>query len=134
MFFWYSFLMHMSFMKADYFGKYMELIRESNGESMPVQTWPTVISKDRDESNYILFDDNFASRLRARLVLNPQRIPTELLDFLWPKERRSDLNIEHNWGDIIPCRVCTVIRVYGFLDYPFLLTYHVTLRLGFLLG
>lgn len=41
------------------------------------------------------------------------------------------MKIEHNWGDIIPYPVSTVIKVYGFPGQPNVLPFNVPLRLGF---
>ena len=38
--------------------------------------------------------------------------------------------MSHNWGDIIPYNVSTVIRVYGFLGKPHVLPFHVPLKIG----
>lgn len=41
------------------------------------------------------------------------RIPKELHDFLRPKERRLDLGIDNNWGDVNPYEITTILREYG---------------------
>ena len=55
------------------------------------------MSKDWEWSSFVLFDIKFSFGLRARLVVNPLRIPTQLLDFLRPKERVPNLGLDHNW-------------------------------------
>lgn len=131
-FYWYSLLMHMFLFKdVDYFGQFMTLNRVVDGGSMPVQAWSTIMSKDWVAASYLLFDNCFASRLKTRLTINPPTIPKQFLDFLRPKERIPKLNIEHNWGDVIPYSVRTVLRVYGYSGKPYVLPYNITLRLGF---
>lgn len=99
---------------TDLFAKEMELRRVVDGENMSVQVWSMDMSWDGKDASYLRFDNCFVSNLRARLIVNPSRIPVELYDFLRPKERRPELKLEHNWGDIIPSFVSIVIRVYGF--------------------
>lgn len=115
---------------ADYFEGTMN-IRTFGGEEMPVQLWSMDMSWDRPKASFVRFGNYFASRLRGILTMNPPRIPTQLHDFLRPKERLPLLRIEHNWGDVIPYPVSTVIRVYGIPGEPHVLPFHVPFRLGF---
>lgn len=116
---------------VDFFAKEMEFRWVVDGENMPVQIWIMEMSWDKKDSSYVRFDNYFASGLRARLIVNPPRIPVELHDFLRPMERRPYLKLEHNWGDVIPYSVSTVIRVYGFHGESHIFPINVPLRLGF---
>lgn len=60
------------------------------------------------------------------------RIPTRLHDFLRLKERRPNLKIDNNWGDVIPYYNCTILQVYGTRNIPHVLPRDVPLRIGFL--
>ena len=64
-------------------------------------------------------------------MVNVPRIPQEGHDFLRLKERKPELRVLHNWGDIIPYPVSTVLRIYGFQGTPHILPYNVPPRLGF---
>lgn len=89
------------------------------------------MSWDRQEANFVIFDNNFASRLRQKLTVNLPRIPKELHDFVRPKERLPLARIEHNWGDFMPYSVSTVIRIYGFSRQPHVLPFNIPMRMGF---
>lgn len=132
LFYWYSILMYMYLYKnADFFAKEMELGRAVDGENMLVQVWSMDISWDRKDASYVRFDNCFLSRLKAWLVVNPPRIPVELHVFFRPMKRKPELKLKHNWGNIIPYFVSTVIRVYGFHGQPHIFPINVPLRLGF---
>ena len=131
-FFWYSLLMHMFlYENVGFFSEKMELRQEVNGERLPVQAWSADMSYNKRDASYVQFDNCFASRLRARLMVNMPRIPEDLHDFLQPKARRLELKVCHNWGDIIPYPVSTILRVYGFQGTPHILPYNVPSRMGF---
>jgi hypothetical protein len=63
-------------------------------------------------------------------VENVPIILEDLHDFLRLKERKPKLKICHNWGDIIPYLVSTVIRVSSFQGTPHIFPYNVPPRLG----
>lgn len=114
-FFWYSLLMHIFLYKnADFFSEKMELRKEMNGEKLSMQAWSANLSYNKGDASFVQFDNCFASRLRARLMVNVPRIPKDLHNCLLPKGRKPNLKVCHNWGDIILYSVSTVLRVYGF--------------------
>ena len=45
-------------------------------------------------------------------------------------ENPHNLKVSHNWGDIIPYSVSTIIRIYGFKGTPHVLPYQVPLKVG----
>lgn len=76
-FYWYSLLMHMFlYRNADYFEGSMKIRRTIDNNEVPMHLWSMDMSRDRQEANFVRFDNNFASKLRQRFSLNPQRIPT----------------------------------------------------------
>lgn len=89
---------------------------------------------DRNEQNtdYVATTIIFSTKLRQALMVDVPRIPKELDDFLRPAERWPDLNISHNWGDVIPYNNCIVLRVFGTQFTPHILPREVPLRIGFL--
>lgn len=128
---WYSLLMHMFlFKRVEYFANDMDLLREKDGEDMPVQLWSTNLSWDREDASYLKFDRFFASRLRILLCQENPRIPKALLEFIRPNEFAENIKIVHNWGGIILYPVSTIFRVYGFRGTPYLLPYQVPLKIG----
>ena len=82
------------------------------------------------DASYVRFDRYFASKLRLLLRGDSPRIPQALLELVRPKDHAKGLLSSHNWGDIIPYNVSTVIRVYGFLGKPHVLPFHVPLKIG----
>lgn len=51
----------------EYFAKDMDLLREKDGEDMPVQLWSADVSCDRKDASYMKFDRCFVSKLRILL-------------------------------------------------------------------
>lgn len=91
---WYSLLMHMFLFKGvEYFANEMDLLKEKDGEEMPVQLWSTVLSWDRDDASYLKFDRYFASKLRILLCQENPRIPKALLEFIRPKSLMKVLKL-----------------------------------------
>ena len=60
---------------------------------------------------------------------NP-RIPKALIDLIRPMGNPTSLKVSHNWGDIIPYFVSTIIRIYGFKGTPHVLPYQVPFKVG----
>lgn len=87
---------------------------------------------NKEITSYVKFDHCLASRLSVRLMVNVPRIPEEFNHFLRPKGRKSELKVYHNWGDIIPYPVSTILRVYGFQGAPHITPYNVPSRVGFI--
>ena len=105
----YSLLMHMFLFKGvTYFGTEMELNREENGESLPIQLWSADMTWDADNASYVRFDRYFASRLRCLISIENPRIPRALMNLIRPMDNPHNLKVSHNWGDIIPYPVSTV--------------------------
>lgn len=128
---WYSLLMHLFVFKAgDYFANGMDLVKEKDGEKMPVQLWSTMLSCDREDASYMKFDKCFASKIKILLCSENPRVPITLLEFLGPKEFAKEIKSIHNCGDIYLQPVSIVFIVYGFRGTPFLLPYQVPLKVG----
>lgn len=53
-----------------------------------------------------------------------------LAQLVRPNQFAKNLNIVHNWGDVIFYNVSTIIKLYGFRGTPFILPYQVPLRIG----
>lgn len=99
---WYSLLMHLFLFKGgDYFASGLDLIKEKEGENMPMQLWSTILSWDREDASFLKFDKYFASKIRTLLCSENPRIPKVLLEFVRPKEFAESIKIVHNWGDSI---------------------------------
>ena len=81
---------------------------------MPIQLWNADITSEALGASYVHFDKFFASKLRGLLVQDNPRIPPLLIQLIRPKEYPIGLLVSHNWVDIIPYSISTVIRVYGF--------------------
>ena len=81
-------------------------------------------------ASLLRFDRYFASKLRFLLRGDSPRIPQSLLELIRPIYHAKGLLVSHNWGDIIPYNVSTMIRVYGFLGKPHVLHFHVPLNIG----
>lgn len=81
--------------------------------------------------DFVIFENIFASKLRS-LAMNVLRIPKALHDLLRPKDRRLELRVDHNWGDVIPYLSYTILRVYGFTISHHLFPRCVPKRIGFL--
>lgn len=124
-------LMHMFLFKGvEYFANDMDLLREKDGEDMPVQLWSTKLSWDREDASYLNFDRCFASRLKILLCQENPRFLKALLEFIRPKDFVENIKIVHNWGDIILYPISTIFRVYCFRGTPYLLPYQVPLKIG----
>lgn len=128
---WYSLLMHMFLFKGvEFFPNEMDLLKEKDGEEMPIQLWSIILSWDREDTSYLKLDRFFTSRLRILMCPQNPRIPKALLEFLRPKEFAEDIKIVHNWGDIYLYPVSTMFKVFGFRGTPYLLLYQVPLKIG----
>lgn len=128
---WYSLLMHLFLFKGgDYFASGLDLVKEKEGEKMPVQLWSNVLSWDREDASFLKFDKYFASKIRTLLCSNNPRVPKVLLEFIRPKEFAENIKIVHNWGDMYLYLVSMVFRVFGFRGTPFLLPYQAPLKVG----
>lgn len=113
-----------------FFSKGMELQVTRDGERNVVQLWSVDMTSKARDANFVRFDRYFASKLRLLLRGDSPRIPQSLLELVKPKDHAKGLLVSHNWGDIIPYNVSTVIRVYGFIGKPHVLPFHVPLKLG----
>ena len=74
-----------------------------------------------ENASFVRFDRYFASKLRYLLLSDNTRVPKALAALIRPLDHPSGLKVSHNWGDIIPYSVSTVIRVYGFKGTPHVL-------------
>ena len=52
------------------------------------------------------------------------------MSLIRPMDNPIGLKFSHNWGDIIPYFVSTVIRIYGFKGTPHVLPYQVPSKIG----
>lgn len=108
-FLWFSLFMHMFLFKGvDYFGQEMEHKRVVDGIEMSVHSWTPILDRNGKNTDYVTTTNIFATKLRQDLIVDVPRIPKELHDFLRPAKRRLNLNIAHNWGDVIPYNNCIV--------------------------
>lgn len=64
--------------------------------------------------------------------MNMPSIPKALHDFLRPKDRKLELGIDHNLGDIIPYPTYIILRFYGTCVSSHFLSNYVPKRIGFL--
>ena len=115
-----------------FFSKGMELETTRDGEKNPMQLWSVDMTLEATDASYVRFDRCFASKLRLLLIGDSPRIPQALLELVRPKDHAQGLLVSHNWGDIIPYNVSTIIRVYGFVGKPHVLPFHVPLKIGIL--
>ena len=70
--------------------------------------------------------------LRRKLVPWIENFPFLLKCFIRPMDYDVKPPKCHNWGDIYFYNSTTIIRIYGFLEKPFVLPRYVPLRLGFI--
>ena len=118
------------FKEVTFFSKGMELEVTKYGERNPIQLWSIDMTSEARNSIFVRFDRYFTSRLRLLLRGDSPRIPQSLLELVRPKDYAKGLLVSHNWGDIIPYNVSTVIKVYGFLGKPHVFPFHVPLKIG----
>ena len=52
------------------------------------------------------------------------------MNFIRPMDNLTCLKVSHNWGDMIPYPILTIIRTYGFQGTPHVFPYHVPLKIG----
>lgn len=97
---------------------------------MPVQLWNLSRTWDRKDSSFLQFDKCFAARFRKLFVPEGPRVPAALAKLLRPQQFSKDLNIVHNWGDVIFYPYSTIIRIYGLKGAPFILPYQVPLKIA----
>ena len=76
------------------------------------------------------FDRYLTSRLRILLLKDNPKIPKALLDFIRPIDNPIGLKVFHNWVDIIPYPMSTVVKVHGFQGTPHVLPYQVPIKVG----
>ena len=69
------------------------------------------MTSEATDASYVRFDRYFASKLRLLLRGDSPRIPQAFLELIKPKDHAKGLLVIHNWGDIIPYNVSTVIKV-----------------------
>lgn len=50
------------------------------------------------------------------------------MNLIRPMDNPNDLKVSNNWGDIIPCSISIVFRVYGFKGNPHVLPYQVPFK------
>lgn len=130
-FYWYSLLMHICIFKGvTFFSKGMELELTKDGEKLQVQLWSVDMTWEARNASYVRFDRYFASRLRLLLRGDIPIIPQSLLELIRPKDHAKVLLVSHNWGDIIPYNISTMIGVYHFWGKPHVLPFHVPLKIG----
>ena len=101
-----------------------------DGEKNLVQRWSVDMTLEAKNANFVRFDRYFTSRLRLLLRGDSPRIPQSLLELVRPKDHTKGLLFSHNWGDIIPYPISTIIKVYYFLRRPHVLPFHVPLKIG----
>ena len=101
----------------------MVLNREQDGEALPVQLWSAYMTGEAKNASFVRFDRHFASKLRCLLFKDNPRIPKALLHLVRPMDKPHNLKFSHNWGDIIPYSVSTVIKIYGYKGTPHVLPY-----------
>ena len=81
-------------------------------------------------ASFVRFDRYFSSKLRCLLSSDNPRVPKAFASLIRPLDSPSGLKVSHNWGDIIPYSISTIIRVYGFKGTPHVLPYQVPLKVG----
>ena len=94
----------------------MQLETTKDGERNPVQLWSVDMTSEAKDASFVRFDRYFASKLIILLRGDSPMIPQALLELVRPKDHAQGLLVSHNWGDILPYNVSTVIRVYGFWE------------------
>ena len=52
------------------------------------------------------------------------------MNFIRPMDNPYDLNVSHNWADIIPYPISTIFRVYYFQWNPHVFPYQVPVKVG----
>ena len=85
---------------------------------------------EAENASFVRFDRHFASKLRHLILRDNPKIPKVLVHLVRPMDNPQNLKVSHNWGDIIPYSVSTVIRIYGFKGRPHVLPYQVPLKVG----
>ena len=108
----------------------MFLNKEQEGEALPIQLWSADMTGEAKNASFVRFDKYFASKLRCLILRDNTRIPKVLMHLVRPMENPHNLKVSHNWGDIIPYSVSTVIIIYGFKGTPHVLPYQVPLKVG----
>ncbi len=83
-----------------------------------------------ENASFFRFDRHFASKLRCLMLSDNPKIPKALMHLVRPMDKPHSLKVSHNWGDINPYLVSTIIRVYGFKGTPHVLPYQVPLKVG----
>lgn len=89
--------MHMFLYKGQRdFEKDITLERKREGVDLPIQCWTQILDRDDKKYNFVMFRNDFVSRIRRSLIYEPPRILREIHEFLRPKEMRLDLYLSHN--------------------------------------
>ena len=97
---------------------------------MPIQLWSADMTWEVEDAKFVRFDRYFASKLRCLLLKDNPRILEALMHLVRPMDKPHNLKFSHNWGDIIPCPVSTIIRIYRYKGTPHVLPYQVPLKVG----
>ena len=85
---------------------------------------------DAKNVSFVRFDRYFSSKLRCLLLKENPTIPKALIDFIKPMDNPSSLQVSHNWGNIIPYSLSTIIRVDGFQGTPHVFPSQMPLKIG----
>ena len=101
----------------------MVLNREQEGEALTVQLWSADMTREVENASFVRFDRHFTSKLRCLILRDNPRIPKALMHLVRPMDKPHNFKISHNWGDIIPYSISTVIKIYGFKGTPHVLPY-----------
>ncbi len=83
-----------------------------------------------EKTSFVRFDRYFTSKMRCLLLSDNPRIPKSLVGLIMPLENLISLKVPHNWGDVIPYLVSTIMRIYYFRGTPHVLPYQVPLKVG----
>ena len=68
--------------------------------------------------------------MRCLLLSENPRVPKALVGLIRPLDNPTSLKVSHNWGDIIPYSVSTIIKIYGFKGTSHVSPYQVPLKVG----
>ena len=80
---------------------------------------------DVEKDSFVRFDRYFASKLRCLLLSDNPRVPKALMSLIRPMDNPKGFIVSHNWGDIIPYSISTIIRIYCIKETPHVLAYQV---------
>ena len=74
-------------------------------------------------ANIVRFDRYFTSKLRCLILSNNPSLLKALMSFIRLMDNPIGLKFSHNWGDIIPYSISTIIKIYDFKGTPHVLLY-----------